>query len=152
TSSRFQVQGIGVPFSKRTWRVIPSLNWGPSSMWLALRRSVTALAIYTIAVHSVLWGIETGHSAPAIDPFSVICHSETSAPANPAPFHQGPLSPAVCDHCTLCSAATSLVPPETFIARLEPLRTFKVLRPVDVVRHDAATVDAKLARGPPVFA
>src|SRR5262245_49001278 len=120
-------------------------------MWLALRRSVTVLATYTIAVHTALWGIETGHSAPAIDPFSVVCHSETSAPANPAPLH-GPVSPAPCDHCTLCSAATPLIPPETFIARLEPLRTFNVLRPVDVVRHDAGVVDAKLARGPPVFA
>lgn len=130
--------------------MIPYLNWGLSSMWLALRRSVTVLAIYMIAVHTALWGIGTGHAVPVIDPFSVICHSETSAPANPAPFHD-PLSPAVCDHCTLCSAATPLIPPETLIARLELLRTFKVLRPVHFVRHDAAVV-AKLARGPPVFA
>ena len=120
-------------------------------MWLVLRRTVTVLAIYTIALHNALWSVVPAHSALPLDPFSVICHSEASASANPAPVH-GPLSPASCDHCKLCSAVTPPLPPETFVTRLEPLRTFQVLKLVDVVRRDAAVAHPKLARGPPVFA
>ena len=121
-------------------------------MWLALRRSVTVLAIYTVALHTTLWGIAPAHSALPVDPLSVICHSEASAPANPTPIH-GPLSSASCDHCNLCSAATPPVPLETALAiRFEPARTLRVLRPVNLARHDGIASDSKLARGPPAFA
>ena len=119
-------------------------------MWLALRRSVTVLAIYTVALHTTLWGIAPAHSALPVDPLSVICQSEASAPV--PPIH-GPLSSASCDHCNLCSAAKPPVPPETALTmRFEPARTLAVLRPVNLARHDGIASDPKLARGPPAFA
>jgi len=112
------------------------------------------LAAYTIALHTVLWvAVAPFTVAPSVDPFTVICHSEASAPIDPTPTH-GPFAPAhACDHCNLCSAVTLLPAPDTLpIARIEPVRTLRVLHPVNIARHDDIAADPKLARGPPVFA
>jgi len=77
-----------------------------------LRRSVTVVAIYVVALHTGLWAaVAPLITSPAIDPFTVICHSGTSVPAEQATAH-GPLVPVyACDHCNLCSAVTPPLPP-----------------------------------------
>ena len=119
-----------------------------------LRHSVTLLAIWVIALHTVLWAsVAPPNGQWAIDPFTVICHSETSAPVEQAPVH-APLAPThACDHCNLCSAAA---PPQTsdtmLLVRFEPVRTLQVLRPVKIARHGDIAANPKLARGPPALA
>jgi len=119
-----------------------------------VRRSVTVLAIHAIALHTVLWVAVTPlTAAPAVDPFTVICHSEPSAPVEETPGH-GPLAPAhACDHCNLCSAAAPPLAPDTAVtARFEPVQKLRVLYPANIARHDDIAADPKLARGPPAFA
>jgi hypothetical protein len=111
-------------------------------------------AAIAVALHTVLWAALAPLAAsPAIDPFTVICHSPTSAPAEQTPG-PGPLLPAhACDHCNLCSAAAPPLTPDTVLAaRFEPVRTLQVLRPANIARHDDVAGDPKRARGPPVFA
>ena len=114
------------------------------------RHSVTLLAIWAIALHTVLWAsIGPLNGQLAIDPFTVICHSGTSGPVEQAPPPIVPAHP--CDHCTLCSAIASPPVPDTSLTlRLEPVRVLQVL--VGVAPGDDVTADLKLARGPPVFA
>jgi hypothetical protein len=103
-----------------------------------VRRTVTMLAVYTIALHTVLWVAAAPFtSALSVDPFTVICHGEASAPTDPAPIHS-PFAPArVCDHCNLCSTTTLLPTPDTLpVDRLEPVRTLRVLHPANIARHD----------------
>jgi hypothetical protein len=111
------------------------------------------LAIFAIALHTLLWAaIAPLIAAPSVDPFSVICHSEASGPADQSPNH-GPLRPAnACDHCNLCSAVAPPMPGLVLVAIVEPTRVLQVLRPVNMLRHHAIAADPKLARGPPVFA
>lgn len=123
-------------------------------MRAGFRQYLSVVAIIAIALHTVLWAaIAPSSAAPAVDPFTVICPSESSAPAEQAPAH-GPLAPAhACDHCNLCSASTPPPAPDVALAvRFEPVRTLRVLQPVNVARHDEVTADPKLARGPPTFA
>ena len=121
-------------------------------MRLLLRHSVTLLAVWVIALHTVLWAPPTGFTASlATDLFTVICHSQTGTaddPANapPAPTH-------VCDHCTLCSVAgTVLAPDTTLTLRFDRVPTLQVFHALAVARRVDATADPKLARGPPPFA
>ncbi len=58
-------------------------------MRLGGRRATGLMAILAIALHAVLWGAVPMASATTVDPFSVICHSGSSAPAE-----QGPQAPA----------------------------------------------------------
>jgi hypothetical protein len=105
-------------------------------------------------VHTVLWAALAPLAASsAVDPFMVICHSETSAPTEPTPA-PSPLLPAhACDHCNLCSTSPPLVTPDLILAaRLEPVRTLQVLTPANIAIHDGVAADPKRARGPPRFA
>jgi hypothetical protein len=118
------------------------------------RYFLSVLAAVAVAVHTTLWAALAPLAAsPIVDPFTIICHSGTSAPAEQAPA-PGPLAPAhACDHCNLCSAATPPLAPETGLAaRFEPVRTLQVLRPINIARHDDVAANPKLARGPPAFA
>jgi hypothetical protein len=121
-------------------------------MRLLLRDSVALLAIWVVALHTVLWAPVTGFAAsPATDPFTVICHSQTGTaddPANapPAPTH-------VCDHCNLCSVVGAALAPDTASTiRFDGVRTSQLLRPLTIAQHVYPAADPKLARGPPVFA
>jgi hypothetical protein len=112
------------------------------------------VAAIAVILHTVLWAaLGPLAASPAVDPFTVICHGETSAPAEQTPG-PGPLLPAhACDHCNLCSAATPPLTPDTvLVARFEPVRTLQVLSPVEFARHDDIAANPKRARGPPVFA
>ena len=108
-----------------------------------LRHSVTLLAVWVIALHTVLWAsVAPPHGQSAVDPFMVICHSETSTPVEQAPVH-APLAPThACDHCNLCSAAASPQTSDTMlVVRFEPVRTLQVLRPVKIARHGDIAAD-----------
>ena len=123
-------------------------------MRLLLRQSVTFLAIYTIALHAILWGLAALPTATnAFDPLTVICHSEASAPAQQAP-DRSPLAPAhICDQCNVCNGvALAVVPNTALMARFEPVRTLQVLHAITVARRNEIATDPKLARGPPAFA
>ena len=116
------------------------------------RHFLSMVAAIAVILHTVLWAaLGPLAASPAVDPFTVICHSETSAPAEQTP---GPLLPThACDHCNLCSASTPPLTPDTVLAiRFEPARTLQVLRPIEFSRHDDIGADPKRARGPPVFA
>jgi hypothetical protein len=123
------------------------------SMRASIRRFQSVVAIFAIALHTLLWAaVAPLIAAPAPDPFSVICHSEAPGPVEQVPSH-GPLAPAhACDHCNLCSAIAPPVPNTTRVTHFEPVQLLQVLRPAHIARHDDLTADPKLARGPPAFA
>jgi len=118
-----------------------------------IRPFLSVVAIVAIALHTSLWAaIAPLTTAPSADPFTVICHSEASGPADQIPNH-GPLTPAhACDHCNLCSAVAPPMPSTALAANVELAAILQVLRPVKMTRHAAITADPTLARGPPVFA
>ena len=122
-------------------------------MRLQLRRSVTWLAIYAVALHAILLGLApiSANSATA-DPFSVIClhNAGTSLPAERQP--SGLVPGHACEHCNLCSAAAP--PPEpglVMIGTLTPARLLQVLRPVSTAPGAGVAFRPNLARGPPLF-
>jgi hypothetical protein len=110
----------------------------------AVRRTVSVLAIYAVALHTILGG--GLFAAAGADPFQVICHSEA------APIDNAPATPAkVCDHCTLCNATAAGAPPLNLaaIAQLTPPRLLHVLHPVTDAARSAPFFQPNLARGPP---
>jgi hypothetical protein len=124
-------------------------------MWMGVRRIPSLLAIYAIAMHTILWGAGPLTATPALDPFSVICHSvapaglaDQNAPVAPdrAPTH-------ACDHCNLCSA---IAPPAeldyVLAGQLAPAPLLQLLRPVSTAARSSLAITPKLARGPPTFA
>jgi hypothetical protein len=129
------------------WRCGPE-----DSMRADIRRIAGVVATIVIALHTILWAAVAPFAAPAVDPFTVICHSEASGPADQAPA-DGALAPAhACDHCNLCSVLASPEPHEVRTVYLDPVRVLQVLRPASVAPHGDVTANAKLARGPPALA
>jgi hypothetical protein len=117
------------------------------------RQFPRVVAAFAVAMQTVLWAaVAPLTAAQAVDPFTDICHSETSAPVEQAPDH-GPVAPGhACDHCNLCSAvAPPAAPASVVAARFEPVRTLGLLRPINVVRRGDIAADPKRARGPPAF-
>lgn len=119
------------------------------------RKFLGVVAILAIALHAVLWAAAPMAAANAVDPFTVICHSEAAspgadqdqpAPANPSPSH-------ACDHCTLCAAAAQPAALDNGLGlRLTPTTLVQLPHPPapslggDIVHHPNRT------RGPPAFA
>lgn len=122
-------------------------------MRAGIRQFLGAAAAFVIALQTTAWGVGPAPGLATVDPLSVICHSEASAPGEPTPDY-GALPPAhACDHCNLCSASAPPLPPYTaIVAYIEPVRTLAILRPVDNTHHNAVVGEASLARGPPAFA
>lgn len=115
-----------------------------------VRRAMSWVAIYAIALHTILLGVTPLFAAPTTDPFSVICHSVAPGAA---PTEQAPTAPAPtrsCDHCTLCSA---MAPPDPLdgvvIAELTPTQLLQVLRPAVAAPRDGIAYHPNRARGPP---
>lgn len=115
------------------------------------RRSVGWLAIFAIALHTILTGIVPLASAAPRDPFSVICHA---APADASPDGQtnlpdrAPSGP--CDHCQLCSAVAAPLAPQTLLdSDLAPSGLIAVLYPTSMAPARGIAHTPKLARGPP---
>ena len=117
-----------------------------------IRRIAGVAATIAIALHTVLWAAVAPFAAPAVDPFTIICHSETSAPAEQLPA-DATLPPAhACDHCSLCSAIAPPVPLNVLLITSAPTRVLHALRPADVTPHRDVAADPKRARGPPAVA
>jgi len=121
-------------------------------MRAVLRRITSGLAVYAIALHTILWAAAAPLAVPSVDPFSVICHSGAGAPAEQAPADGNFVPGHACDHCNLCTAVAPPAPSAALAAYLAPARVLKVLRPLDVPRHDDFAADPKRARGPPAVA
>jgi hypothetical protein len=117
------------------------------------RQILGTAAAFALALQTALWGIAPMAAALAIDPFSVICHSQASAPTDPA-TDRAPLSPThACDHCNLCNASGPQLPPNTpLVGHFAPSRALHVLCPVDTAPRSDRVIHSSLARGPPAFA
>jgi hypothetical protein len=121
-------------------------------MRAGIRRIAGVAATIAIALHTILWATVAPFAAPSVDPFTVICHSEASAPTEQTPI-SGALPPAhACDHCNLCSAIAPPVPLNALSTTFAPAPVLLVLRPVAMTPRRDATADPKLARGPPAVA
>ncbi len=120
-------------------------------MHVWLRRSVSVLAIYVIALTTILSAFSAPRPAgAAFDPFSVICHSGPSAPSTTeqTPAKQTPSK--ACDHCSLCLVTASLADPDAIPAgRLMPPSVLQILRPASTAARAHFSVTPNLARGPP---
>jgi hypothetical protein len=118
------------------------------------RRILSVVAIYAIALHAVLWSaVAPQIAAAALDPFSVICHSDAASPGEQTPANAPSAPSHACDHCNLCSAAASpaaLV--ATFAGEIEPAPLLQILQPASAAPGGHLATAPKLARGPPQFA
>lgn len=116
-----------------------------------LRRSVGVLAIYVIALTTILSAFSTLRPASAaFDPFSVICHSgaESAAATDQAPAQQGPTK--ACDHCTLCLVTAALAGRDAVPAeQLNPPAVLHVVQPVPGAARSRFAASPHLPRGPP---
>ena len=114
----------------------------------AARGLLVWIAAYAIALQTILapFAFGTATASPVVDPFTVICHSETGGGVTD---EQQQLPAPECSHCVLCnvtvSAATPSVP--------DIVVAFVPCGPVERSLSDApfvATVFySNLARGPP---
>ena len=117
------------------------------------RRIIGLVAIYAIALHAILCGAGLSYGAAAVDPFSVICHSETGAPSEQTPADPASVPSKPCDHCTLCVAMASPSPTgSAIIARLLPPKLLARLAPAEAATPDAVADNPNRARGPPAVA
>jgi hypothetical protein len=123
-------------------------------MSLGLRRTVTLLAIYAVALHGILLGLGPIGVSTQIDPFSVICHSiAPTAAGDETPDKANFIPGYACEHCNLCSASAPPAAPDVaLIGHLVPMRVLSILRPVSTIARPGAPSDPKQARGPPQFA
>jgi hypothetical protein len=118
-------------------------------MRLGGKRIISLVAISAIALHAILWGVAP-LAGPTLDPFSVICHSDSAAPAEQTPT--GPAPTQLCDHCTLCSAVNASATLDfVFAGQLVPARLLQILRPASMALRGHLTTAPNLARGPPLF-
>jgi hypothetical protein len=119
-----------------------------------LRKALSVVAIYAIALHAVLWAFagSFANAAPGVDPFTVICHSVApdTADDSQTPALPGHTPSQACDHCNLCSSvAPPPVPEVVLLGRMTPVRVLDVLVPAELGPHDGRAADPRLARGPP---
>lgn len=115
-----------------------------------LRRSVTLLAIYAVALHVILLGLAPLATANAsANPFSIICH-DSNGPGGEGPAKSGFIPGHACEHCSLTSALVPPPAPDVALAgRMGPPRVLHVLRPPSTPGRVGLTSDPRLARGPP---
>jgi hypothetical protein len=113
-----------------------------------LRRCVTLVAIYAVALNVIFLGLAPiAANAAAVDPFSVICHSIARTQGDEAP-KSGLIPGHACEHCNLCSA---VAPGVALNVDFRPARILQVLHPASAPTHAGVTPNPKLARGPPRF-
>jgi hypothetical protein len=121
-------------------------------MRLGLKRSITFLAIYSIALRIILLGIAPVGpvEAATVDPLAFICHGAAQTPADQAPGKPDLVPGHACEHCNLCNAvAPPSAPDVALAATMAPVRVLHVLRPASAAARPSITSDPKLARGPP---
>jgi hypothetical protein len=121
-------------------------------MRAGVRRYLSGLAILAITMHTVLWSPIPSAASAAIDPFSVICHSGSEAPAPDAQTPDAPGQPPskACDHCSPCSTtAAPAALNSTLAGRLTPARLPQRLALEASTLRPRSVSDQTLPRGPP---
>jgi hypothetical protein len=126
-------------------------------MRLGLRKIVSVVAIYAIALNTILWAALAPVPAGAtFDPLTAICHSIADQADSGAAVPAGaPAKPSkACDHCTLCGAAPVSAGAADAVPAgvLAPGKVLRVLRPLDAPRATGVTSEQHSARGPPASA
>jgi hypothetical protein len=122
-------------------------------MRAGIRQVLGTAAALALAFHTALWGIAPTYAGHPVDPFAVICHSGTTAPASPGADDSLPTPAQPCDHCNLCSVvAPPIAPDTTLVADFGPRTTLQVLYPANVACKGDVIADSRSARGPPAFA
>ena len=118
------------------------------------KQILSLMAITAIVLHAILWGITPLSAAPALDPFSVICHSETQAiGTDQTPESPAPATTHACDHCNVCSANAPPAALDSVVAaRLVPAQLLRVLVTVTAALRAGLADNRNRARGPPRFA
>jgi len=133
---------------------LPSRAEACGQVKIHLRKITGLLAIYAIALHTILWG---GVMAPAAtgahDPFTIICHADGGDASSRPSTNDGHSVPAhACDHCNLCSAAGGPAAPDAaLLSQPTPSRLLLVLRPINPPLRDEIAISPHLARGPPAI-
>jgi len=123
-------------------------------MRVFLRRSVTAIALYAVALHVTLLGflpINPGSFAP-VDPFALICHTTGTpdAPGKPPPGTWHFLPGRAIDHCNLGSdAALSPAPGIAVGIDFAWARLTHVLGPLAIPARPRIASNPRLSRAPP---
>ena len=120
------------------------------------RQCISVLAMYVIALNTILWAaLAPVPAAASFDPLSVICHSASqSADSTADATTTGqPAKPSkACDHCSLCGTTpSSSNSVDSILAGiLEPGRLLRVLHPSDAAHRTSVDFSPSLARGPPL--
>jgi len=124
-------------------------------MRLGWRQYVSVLAMYVIALNTILWAaLAPVPAAASFDPLSAICHTTAQAADQTGTAQDGqPAKPSkACDHCSLCSVtpAASGGADSILAGILEPGRLLRILRPGDAKLGSGVAFSPNLARGPPL--
>ncbi len=113
-----------------------------------IRKSVSWMACFAVAMHAILFGASMQAAGAAVDPFSIICHGAPVVASEQAPAGQTPTKG--CDHCSLCFVAASLGGPDAIPAGyLTPPSVLQVLMPASSAARAHFVGTPNLARGPP---
>jgi hypothetical protein len=116
-----------------------------------IRKSVSWVACFAIAMHAILFGASMQPAGATVDPFSIICHSGPTSASEQTPANQTPTK--ACDHCSLCFVAGALAGPDVIPAGyLTPPSVLQVLTPASSAARAHFAGEPNLARGPPQLA
>ncbi|MBS0245353.1 MAG: hypothetical protein JSR61_01950 [Proteobacteria bacterium] len=122
------------------------------------RKIVSVLAIYAIALNTILWAAAMPLPAGgSLDPLSAICHTvvDHAVAGDQTPADTSSKPSKACDHCSLCSttpASFNSAADAVLAGILEPGKLLRVLRPADAARTSSVTATPSPARGPPHIA
>lgn len=144
-----------MPTGDRCTGVIGKPQAGEPIMHPGFRKIVGIIAIYAIALNTILWtALAPVPAGAAFDPLAVICHSTANAADMTVDAAGGqPAAPGkACDHCTLCGATGSpaMAADAVLAATLSPGRLIAELRPAEASRRPGLVRSSNLARGPPL--
>ncbi len=130
--------------------------FGGIGMRLGWRQWISVLAMYLVALNTILWAaLAPVPAVGSFDPLSAICHSlAQTADQTAAQTPDGqPAKPSkACDHCSLCSTtpAASNSVDSVLAGILAPGRLLRVLHPSDAAHTTTVDFSPGLARGPPL--
>ena len=122
-------------------------------MSIGIKRVVGLAAIYAIALQTILFGVApvAGFGSIAVDPFFVICRSDSqSIAANAQTDGKEDRQPGKgCEHCTLCNTAIPPLVPFAGVGFLVLFCIAIIFCAIPSTPCVVLTSGLKLARGPP---
>jgi hypothetical protein len=109
------------------------------------------VAIVTIALQAVFGGLAGGPAiAAALDPMTIICHGDGSAPDGSTGRHAPATQHDCCTDCILCSSLSAAMPPNRLVAFApSPLQTAAFIPFSAVEPTPLGGLAIHFARGPP---